>query len=379
MKISLLVSDLSKNSLGRPYLLASVLKRRYEVEIVGPLFGDHIWPPCDTGEFEYKAVPGADLPAFLGSMRAMSRLITGDVLYAAAPRLPDYGLALLRRLSHRIPLVLDIDEWQVGLLLTKGWFSFLKAGIRHIRIPNSELYRLLMEQFIPVADRITVASNYLLRKFGGVKVPHGRNTDFLNPAAFDPEVERSQLELSHKNYIVFLGTPSPHKGLDDIVEALHLLNRSDLQLLVVGADPELPYIRCYAEHLKQVGGDRVEIRGYCPVWDVPRYISVASLVVLPQRQLRQYEAQVPAKIFDAMAMAKPIVSTTVSEIPEILEGCGWLVEPGDTAALADRIDYVLSYPDEAGLMGQRARARCIERYSWDAMEITLATIFDSFK
>jgi len=185
--------------------------------------------------------------------------------------------------------------------------------------------------------------------------------------------------LTNKQYIVFLGTPAPHKGLDDIIEALRLLNRKDLRLLVVGGDPELFWIRRYAEHLRQIGGEWVEIRGYCPVSDVPRYLSVASLVVLPQRQTLQSMGQVPAKIFDAMAMAKPTISTTVSEIPEILEGCGWLVEPEDSAALAECIDWVLSHPDEANAMGQKARSRCVERYSWNAIETTLANIFDSFK
>ena len=43
MKISILSPDLSNNCLGRAYLLAKILQRRYEVEIVGPIFGDGIW------------------------------------------------------------------------------------------------------------------------------------------------------------------------------------------------------------------------------------------------------------------------------------------------------------------------------------------------
>ena len=43
MKISILTPDLSHNCLGRAYLLAKILQRRYEVEIVGPMFGEGIW------------------------------------------------------------------------------------------------------------------------------------------------------------------------------------------------------------------------------------------------------------------------------------------------------------------------------------------------
>lgn len=378
MKVSILVSDMSKNTLGRPYLLGRVLSRRYQVELIGPLFGPRIWPPCDTGELEYKTIPGASFPKFVQSMSQLSALITGDVLYAAAPRLPDYGLALLKKLSHRIPIVLDLDEWQVGIVLTNGWLHYFKTGIRNIRTPNSQLYLLLMEQLIPAANALTVASNFLQQKFGGIKVPHGRDTALLNPKNFDPDTERARLQLGDYQYLVFLGTPVLHKGLDDIIEALRLLNKKSVRLLIVGADPKVQYVQDYVEHLRRVGGEWVEIRETCPISDLPRYLSVASLIALPQRKSAQFIGQVPAKLFDAMAMAKPIISTRVTEIPEILEGCGWLIESGDTKALAEKIEHILLHPAEAQAMGQKARTRCVERYSWDAIEVTLAGIFDKF-
>ena len=42
IKISILSPDLSHNCLGRAYLLAKILQRHYEVEIIGPMFGEDI-------------------------------------------------------------------------------------------------------------------------------------------------------------------------------------------------------------------------------------------------------------------------------------------------------------------------------------------------
>ncbi len=57
MKISTLIPDLSHNCLGRAYLLAKILQRHYEVEIVGPIFGDGIWEPVANNEsIIYKSV-----------------------------------------------------------------------------------------------------------------------------------------------------------------------------------------------------------------------------------------------------------------------------------------------------------------------------------
>jgi glycosyltransferase involved in cell wall biosynthesis len=75
---------------------------------------------------------------------------------------------------------------------------------------------------------------------------------------------------------------------------------------------------------------------------------------------------VPAKIFDAMALGRPVISTRVSMIPEILEGCGLLVAPGDVAGLAAALVQLLDEPAAAAGLGARARERCVARYSLHA-------------
>ena len=87
-----------------------------------------------------------------------------------------------------------------------------------------------------------------------------------------------------------------------------------------------------------------------------------------------------AKLFDAMAMAKPIISTNVSDIPEILQDCGWIVEPENPEQLAKTtIKYVLDHPVEAKEKGQKAREKCKREYSWDKMENKLVAIFEKYK
>jgi len=84
-------------------------------------------------------------------------------------------------------------------------------------------------------------------------------------------------------------------------------------------------------------------------------------------------------VFDAMAMAKRIIATNVLDLPEILDGCGWIVEHENSEQLAQIIQYVLSNPKEAEEMGQKARQRCIEKYSWVAMEKILLKVFKKYE
>jgi glycosyltransferase involved in cell wall biosynthesis len=101
------------------------------------------------------------------------------------------------------------------------------------------------------------------------------------------------------------------------------------------------------------------------------FLAMADLVVLPQRVTRETLAQIPGKVFEAMAMARPIVATAVSDLPEILDGCGVIVPPQAPDKLGAAIDRLLSRPEEARALGQEARRRCQEHYSWDAMERVL--------
>ena len=103
---------------------------------------------------------------------------------------------------------------------------------------------------------------------------------------------------------------------------------------------------------------------------------LADVVALPQRDTRETDAQVPGKIYEAMAMARPILGTDVSDIPEILDGCGKIVAAEDTAALEAGLAELLDDPTGAARLGAAARERCIERYSWDAMGQILEAEFD---
>ena len=174
---------------------------------------------------------------------------------------------------------------------------------------------------------------------------------------------------------MFLGTARPHKGLDDIVQALNKLNRHDIQLMVIGAgaDP------IYENMLNKISKNKIIMKEAVPFNDIPQYLHAADLVVLPQKKTSQSYGQIPAKLFDAMAMAKPIIASNVSDMALILENCGIIVEPGDISTLAEKITWVFSNPKEAEKIGIRARTKCIEKYSWDVMEKKLVEIFDKYK
>ena len=217
-----------------------------------------------------------------------------------------------------------------------------------------------------LADGITVASRFLEQRFGGVLIPHVRDTDRWAPGRVDPDPARERLGVDKERVVMFLGTPRAYKGVLDLAAAVARIGRSDVVLALVGTAPDSETGRAV---IAQHPGAR--LIGRIPIAQVPAYLAAAHLVVVPQRDSSDTRGQVPAKLFDAMALGRPIVSTRVSMIPEILEGCGLLVEPGDVAGLAAAITRLLDRPDEARALGEAARRRAVERYSFESARAAL--------
>jgi glycosyltransferase involved in cell wall biosynthesis len=73
-------------------------------------------------------------------------------------------------------------------------------------------------------------------------------------------------------------------------------------------------------------------------------VAAADVVVIPQRDTPVARAQFPMKLTNAMAMAKPILSTRVGDIPHILEHAGYLVSPEAPDEIAKAIAWILPQP-----------------------------------
>lgn len=367
MKISLLCYDLSHNCLGRTYILAKVLKRRFEVEIIGPLFGDKIWPPCDTGEFEYKFVYGSRYLRFISGIKKLVSLISGDVIYANKMQPTSLGVGLIKKSFSRKPLVLDVDDWEVAFCQggKNDWLNPLGCG-----------WVKMMEKFVSRANEITTVSSALNKRFGnrGFIVPHGRDHNEFDPLKFSQAQSKEKWNLVGYKVVMFLGSVRPHKGLEDLITAVNILKDDKIRIVIVDDENDNNYLK----NLHDQNPNFLNVVGYQPFSEIPSLLSAADLVVLPQREDPKTQGQIPAKIFDAMSMAKPIISTRVSDLPQIIKDCGWVIPPSNPLELSQTMKYVFDHSLEAFEKGQRAREKMMKEYSFDKMEEVLLGVFSKY-
>jgi glycosyltransferase involved in cell wall biosynthesis len=365
VKVSILCFDISDNAMGRAWLLARLLEPLGAVEIVGPRFGPTIWEPVSEEAVPVQSLPGGRFPAFAARLPALARLAGGDLVYASKPRLTSAGIGYLVRLTRARPLLLDIDDWETGFFLRGGVLGTVGRAL-NLANPQGLTWTWLMERLRGIADGVTVASRFLERRFGGVLIPHVRDTDRWVPGKADPRPARERLGVDKERVVMFLGTPRGYKGVDDLATAVGRIGRADVVLALVGADPTSEAGRRLAA--RHPG---VRLVGRVPIAQVPVYLEAADLVVVPQRDSVDTRGQVPAKLFDALALGRPVISTRVSMIPEILEGCGLLVEPGDVTGLGAAITRLLDHPAEARALGEAGRRRAVERYSFESARRSL--------
>ena len=173
--------------------------------------------------------------------------------------------------------------------------------------------------------------------------------------------------------LVCVGRLCEQKGQLILMEALQLLKRQGVAFeLVLAGDGEMrPEIeQMVARHDMQ---QNVRITGWISSDQVREELQAARVMVLPS-----FAEGLPVVIMEAMALERPVVTTSIAGIPELVrhELDGWLVAAGDVEALAGALIEALR-TDVAELqnMGRQGRQRVNLRHDIDTEASKLAKLF----
>ena len=141
-------------------------------------------------------------------------------------------------------------------------------------------------------------------------------------------------------------------------------------LVLVGEGPYRPVIEAKITQLGvqpwvRLAGFRDQVAPWFALMDVKVLASYAN-------------EGVPQSLLQALAMARPVVGTTVGGIPEVIvdEETGLMVPPKDPRALAQAMARLMMDPDYRRELGRRGRQLVVERFSMEQMAAEIEAVYE---
>ena len=274
----------------------------------GLAYGDGV-----VGNLRRKPWRSLALPLFLASYALAARRAARDADLVHAHWLP----SALPALATRRPFVVQLWGTDVELARRARWVSRrLLRRARLVVCPSEAL----------AADARTLGAEAVRVVPSGVAIPE------QVPPPDEPP------------HVLYAGRLSEEKGVVELLEATAGLPR-----VIVGDGP-----------LRAQVQDAV---GFVPPGELGPYFTRASVVVCPSR--REGYGVVAR---EAMAYGRPVVASAVGGLVDAVEDgvTGLLVPPRDPPALRAAIERLLADPELRRRLGEAARERALERFSWAA-------------
>lgn len=176
------------------------------------------------------------------------------------------------------------------------------------------------------------------------------------PNPFDMAKVSGIQKAELRKVVIFIGWVVKTKGIEELLQAWgRVQNRfNDWILRIVG-----PYSEDYLTYLKaKFSQDQVVFEGEKKHDDVLSMLSQASIFTLPS-----YTEGFPNAVLEAMAFEKPIIATDVGAIPDMLQGCGMVIQKENVDALENALVKLLEDVELRESLGKAAKQKIEQEYS----------------
>jgi glycosyltransferase involved in cell wall biosynthesis len=215
------------------------------------------------------------------------------------------------------------------------------------RIERFMYYRARRVVCLTYAFRENLAARGVpLRKLSVVR--NGVELDLFQPTSLDMNLS-AQINPEGKFLVGYYGTMGAAHGLESAVEAAALLD--SVRFLFVGDGAEVDKLK---QKVSGLNLDNVVFLPPQPRSDMPKLIAACDLALVQLRSSDILGTAVPSKVFEAMAMSRPVVlAAPYGEAADIVldAECGVHVAPGDPAALAASIQQLLDSEEDRQRLG----------------------------
>ena len=299
-----------------------------------------------------------------------------DIVIATSPQL-FCGLAgvVTSKVLGR-PLVLEIrDLWPE---------SVLAVGAMNDGIVVRMLESLEKRMYRAARHIVTVGEGYrqrLIRQSVSPErlsvVMNGVDRELFYPRARDERISGS-LGIAGRFVVSYCGTIGMAHGLDVVIRAaavLRSLGRTEIVFLLVGEGAALERLRREAARARL---DNVVFAGALDRTMIPAVLSISDGCLIHLRKSSTFSSVMPSKVFEAAAMARPIILGVRGFAQDFVmeAGCGLCVEPEDEKELVEAVLRLASDSELRYRLGVAGREFVTERFDRGRLASQYLKIFE---
>ena len=348
-----------------------------KIENLAQLRKQKVWEIPESGPVAYRAILGRDRHLFR-NMRQLLRDSGGFDLVHIQKCYPNAVLpGLFVAYLCDLPVHYDWDDNEAAILdsLPPGELYPFRRLAKYFerKLPSYvETVTVSSEGIRQMAMRAGVAEKRMFKLPVGADLDNfkpdlsgdeARKWHDLGPAEEHPVIlYQGQLEGAHHADLFVDAAP---RVLEEFPAARFLLVGG-------GRGQEAHRARAIEHGL----ADRVIFTGYVKRERVPHYVAAADVVVASFESNAVTRCKSPLKLAEYLAGGKAVVASEVGDVGMMLGDAGVLVQPGDSAALAEGILQLLRDPERRKMLEVRARRRAERIYNWRRGAETLEEAYE---
>jgi glycosyltransferase involved in cell wall biosynthesis len=269
-----------------------------------------------------------------------------------------------------IPALIILLTKKIPFVVTEHWTRYLPSRNSF----NGIIRKLLTKLAVKRASAIMPVSEDLMNAMIG----HGlinKNYKVINNVVEDffySTPYKDDSYNNHKKQILHISCfDDEQKNISGILRVIKLLSeeRNDFTLTIAGTGKDEKKIKTLASTL-HLTGDQLIFTGELPPPEIARLVKQADFLLLFSNN-----ENAPVVISESLASGKPVVSTNVGGIPEMINSTnGILVNPGDEEALKKALHHMLNHYKDYN--ANRISADAFGRYSYQHVGEMLFKIYE---
>ena len=238
---------------------------------------------------------------------------------------------------------------------------------------STRLEECLYKKSVLVTGQTQGIVNNISGRFPGKDVywlPNGANLSFYNPAVVKG-TWREDHAYKKNDFLVFYGGILGHaQGLEVILKAADSLREeTGIKFILMGNGP----LEDHLKGLKQkLGLMNLTFFDTSTKVEMPEVLSAMDVTLVPLKKLDLFKGAIPSKIFESLAMKKPILLGVEGEAKDLFidEGnCGLAFEPENAVDLAEKIILLYGDPGLCKNLGVNALAYAESKFNRDRITI----------